>query len=133
MSPGSAEGSPSPTVGSTLLPAIGNAVAVGAGAAVAPVVSVRQALPALPLVPAGVQLSVLTGTPNLGAGNQGNFNIGVVNKGNFNIGNNNTGNFNVGGDKEGAFNIGFNNIDDNAVPGASDLDNVAVAGVHYTV
>ena len=118
---------PSPSVGSQALPAVGNAIAAGAGAAVAPVVSVREALPALPLVPPGVQLSFLTGPPNLGAGNEGNFNIGVVNDGDFNIGNNNTGNFNIGGDNEGDFNIGFNNVDTDEAAG--DLDNVAVANI----
>jgi hypothetical protein len=39
----------------------------------------------------------MTGTPNLGAGNNANGNIGVVNDGNFNIGsNNNIGVANIG-------------------------------------
>lgn len=98
---------PSPTVRSTLLPAIGNAVAAGAGAAGAPVNALSSALPAL-LLPQGVQLSFLTGSPNLGAGHAGNFSTGFGNtgKGNvwlFNTGDNNIGAFNSGntiGDRE---------------------------------
>jgi PPE-repeat protein len=121
---------PSPSVGSQALPAIGNAVASGADFVIAPVNSAAAALPALPLVPPGVQLSFLTGSPNLGAGNEGNFNTGFNNDGDFNTGINNEGNFNIGTDNEGSFNIGFNNVDSgNPVPGASDLDNVAVANI----
>ena len=120
---------PPPSVGSQALPAIGDAIAFGSGVAVAPAVAVRGALPPLPLVPPNVQLSLLTGTPNLGAGNNGNFNVGLVNDGNFNIGSNNTGNFNIGTDNEGSFNIGFNNVDEAGPLQGSDLDNEAVANI----
>jgi hypothetical protein len=72
---------PPPSVGSQALLAIGDAIAFGAGVAVAPAVAVRGALPPLPLVPPNVQLSLLTGTPNLGAGNNGNSNVGLNNTG----------------------------------------------------
>jgi hypothetical protein len=107
--------------GSTLVPTIGRAVAAGADRAIAPVNSAAQALPTPPFVPPGVQLSFLTGSPNLGAGNEGNFNTGFNNDGDFNTGTYNEGNFNIGGDNEGDFNIGFNNVD--------DMDNVAVANI----
>jgi hypothetical protein len=42
--------------------------------------------PPVALVPPNVQMSLLTGTTNLGAGNNGNFNIGVVNDGSGNRG-----------------------------------------------
>ena len=103
---------PAPSVGSGALVGVGNAIAGGANLAVAPIVAVRSALPPAPFVPPGVQLSLVTGAPNLGAGNAGgNFNAGIGNTGNFNIGSNNDGNFNIGTDNEGSFNIGFNNVD----------------------
>jgi PPE-repeat protein len=121
---------PPPSVGSGALVGVGNAIAGGANLAVTPVVALRNALPPAPFVPQGVQLSLLTGAPNLGAGNTGgNFNIGVVNDGNFNIGSNNEGNFNIGTDNEGSFNIGFNNVDEAGPAQGSDLDNEAVANI----
>jgi PPE-repeat protein len=113
-----------PTVGSTLLPALGNGIAAQADSAV-------NALPTLPTlpVPGGIQLSLLTGSPNLGAGNEGNFNVGLRNDGDFNIGSNNEGNFNIGTDNEGSFNIGFNNVDEVGPLQGSDLDNVSVANI----
>jgi len=74
---------PPPSVGSGALLGVGNAIAGGANLAVAPVVALRSALPPAPFVPPGVQLSLLTGTPNLGAGNAGNFNTGIGNTGDF--------------------------------------------------
>src|SRR5829696_9233456 len=121
---------PPPSVGSGALLGVGNAIAGGADLAVAPVVALRSALPPAPFVPPGVQLSLLTGAPNLGAGNAGNFDTGIGNTGDFNIGALNDGNFNIGTDNEGSFNIGFNNVDSgNPVPGATDLDNQAVANI----
>ena len=43
----------------------------------APVNSAAQAQPPVTSVPLGVQLSLLTGSPNFGAGNEGNFNSAV--------------------------------------------------------
>ena len=121
---------PPPSVGSRALLGAGNAIAGGANLAVAPIVAVRSALPPAPFVPAGVDLSLVTGPPNLGAGNTGNFNTGINNTGSFNTGINNEGNYNIGADNEGSFNIGFNNVDSGSpVPGASDLDNEAVANI----
>ena len=86
-------------------------------AAAAPTVAepITAAAPARP----GIQLSLLTGSPNLGAGNVGNFNTGVnntglantgvANNGKFNIGAANTGDFNIGVSNQGDFNIGVRN------------------------
>ncbi|MDT5006151.1 MAG: hypothetical protein QOJ24_3327 [Mycobacterium sp.] len=101
---------PPPSVGSQALLAIGDAIAFGAGVAVAPAVAVCGALPPLPLVPPNVQLSLLTGTPNLGAGNNGDFNVGLNNTGSRNFGNNNIGALNFGSGNEGALNGGINNV-----------------------
>jgi hypothetical protein len=70
----------------------------------------------------GIQLSLLTGSPNLGANNVGVFNTGVANEGvantgvsnngNFNIGANNVGDFNIGATNDGDFNIGVGNHGD---------------------
>lgn len=70
----------------------------------------------------GVQLSLLTGTPNLGFDNVGSFNTGIANNGvantgvanigNFNIGGSNTGDFDIGVNNQGSFNIGGGNTGD---------------------
>lgn len=88
---------------------------VGAAApASAPDVTARIALPEVDgLDPEagrpGVQLSLITGTPNLGYGNEGLFNAGVNTERDFNVGGDNDGDFNIGGDNEGSFNVGFDN------------------------
>lgn len=105
--------------------AFGSVGAAFVAPAPAPDVTARIALPEVDgLDPEagrpGVQLSLLTGTPNLGYGNEGLFNAGVNNDGDFNIGGDNEGNFNVGFDNRGgernfgagntgSYNVGFFN------------------------
>jgi PPE-repeat protein len=91
-----------------------------AAAAVAP--ASVQPIEALAPTGTGIQLSLLTGRPNLGVDNVGDFNTGiandgvantgVVNDGNFNIGGFNTGDFNIGVSNTGNFNIGVSNDGD---------------------
>jgi len=60
----------------------------------------------------GIQLSLRTGTLNLGANNTGVFNTGLANRGIANTGAFNDGNFDIGGANTGDFNIGVGNDGD---------------------
>jgi len=89
-----------------LPPAVTNALAQGVGAP-----SAQPAAPAS-LLPPGPQLSLLTGSLNLGFNNVGIFNTGIDNAGIANIGNFNTGDFNIGSKNSANFNIGIANDGD---------------------
>jgi len=64
------------------------------------------------LVPDNPQLSLVTGSPNLGGDNDGNFNAGLRNDGDFNTGTDNDGNFNLGSRNVGNYSIGSGNNGD---------------------
>lgn len=70
----------------------------------------------------GIQLSLLTGAPTLGYGNEGLFNAGVNNDGDFNIGGDNDGDFNIGTGNVGDFNIGYDNTGDFNIGGDNTGD-----------
>jgi PPE-repeat protein len=113
---------PPPSAGAETLLGVGNAIAGGANLAAAPAIAIRAVLPTAPLVPPNLELSLLTGPPNLGTANGGGvFNAGISNDGSFNTGSENDGNFNIGTNNRGSFNIGFGNVD--------ALDNEAVANI----
>jgi PPE-repeat protein len=113
---------PDSTLAAVLVPSRPDGPANPASSVAAPAASPVAAPSASPVTRAeplaaaqagpGLQLSLLTGTPNLGFDNVGNFNTGIANNGDFNTGAKNVGDFNIGVNNNGDFNIGVGNTGD---------------------